>query len=122
MATAAAPPNSDFADDTAFRSAVGTVLQTLLDQLDELDVDAADDLDVRLTPGNLQTTFEDTGAVFVLSQQTPTHELWLSANLTAWHFVCRSGDWLERDSKEPMLAVLGRLYSQKLGEPVAFSL
>lgn len=122
MATDDTPPSSDFSDDAAFRAAVGGVLQALLEQLDDLDVDAADDLDVRLTPGNLQTTFEDTGAVFVLSQQTPTHELWLSANLTAWHFRCRGGAWVERDTGEPMLAVLNRLYSEKLGEPVAFAL
>lgn len=113
---------SDFPNDAAFRSEVGRVLDSLLDQIDLLECDAADDLDPRLTPGNLQVTFEATGAVFVLSQQTPTHELWLSANLTAWHFVRMGPDWLERDTGESMLVVLSRLFSEKLGETVSFDL
>ncbi len=113
---------SDFSDDAAFRAEVGRVLDSLLEQIDALDCDAADELDPRLTPGNLQVTFEDTGAVFVLSQQTPTHELWLSANLSAWHFVRVGSDWVERDTGESMVGLLGRLFSDKLGEAVAFGL
>ena len=58
-----------FEDDAHFRRTVGEVLESLLRQVDEID---SDDLDPRLTPGNLQVVFEDTGATFVLSQQTPT--------------------------------------------------
>jgi frataxin-like iron-binding protein CyaY len=50
------------------------------------------------------------------------HELWLSANLTAWHFARHDGQWLERDSSEPMLDVLSTLFSDKLGMDVRFSL
>lgn len=107
-----------FASDSDFRKAVGSVLQSLMMQADDID---SDDLDVRLTPGNLQIVFEDVGATFVLSQQTPTHELWLSANLTAWHFVHREGIWVERDSGEPMLGLLSRLVTEKVGQPVSFA-
>lgn len=113
---------SNFSDDAAFRAEVGRVLDSLLEQIDGLECDAADDLDPRLTPGNLQVTFEDTGAVFVLSQQTPTHELWLSANLSAWHFVRSGVAWIERDTGESMVDLLGRLFSEKLGETVSFGL
>lgn len=113
------PANSDFSSDADFRSDVGALLDDLVDQIDAIDLDAVDDLDVRLTPGNLQVTFEDTGAVFVLSQQTPTHELWLSANLTAWHFLRRDGQWVERDSGAEMAGVLSRLFSEKLGGTVS---
>jgi iron donor protein CyaY len=120
------PATSDFSTDTEFRAAVVAVLDSLVDQVDALDFDAVDDLDIRLTPGNLHVTFEPiggagSGAVFVLSQQTPTHELWLSANLTAWHFVQTGGLWRERDSGEAMQAVLERLFSEKLGGPVTLS-
>lgn len=115
------PAQSDFSTDAAFRSEVGALLDDLVDQIDALDLEAVDDLDLRLTPGNLHVTFEDTGAVFVLSQQTPTHELWLSANLTAWHFLRKDGVWVERDSGEEMVAVLSRLFSEKLGGAVAFT-
>lgn len=113
---------SNFSSDAEFRTEVTRVLDSLLDQIDALEADAADDLDPRLTPGNLQVTFEDTGAVFVLSQQTPTHELWLSANLTAWHFVREESAWIERDTGASMTALLGKLFSEKLGESVTFTL
>ena len=48
-------------------------------------------------------------------------ELWLSANLTAWHFVHREGIWVERDSGEPMLGLLSRLVTEKVGQPVSFA-
>ncbi len=107
-----------FPSDTAFRQSVDAVLRELLDQVDEIDAD----LDPRLSPGNFQIVFEDDGSTFVLSQQTPTHELWLSANLRAWHFRCVDGQWMERDSDEPMLDVLGRLFTGKTGESIAFVL
>lgn len=112
------PQRSDFTDDTRFRQAVRVLLEELLDQVDDLE---DDELDPRLTAGNLSVTFEDT-SVILLSQQTPTHELWLSANYTAWHFLCIEGAWVERDTGEPMLEVLSRLFSEKLGESVSFSL
>lgn len=110
--------NARFSDDTVFRKEVGAVLRALLDQIDEIDAD----LDPRLTPGNLQVVFEDDNSTFVLSQQTPTHELWLSANLTAWHFKFIDGVWVERDSGDAMLELLGRLFSEKVGETVDFEL
>ena len=110
---------SDFADDGQFRMAVTRALESLLAQIDDIDFD---DLDPRLSPGNLQVLFEDTGSTFVLSQQTPTHELWLSANLTAWHFRRVGGVWVERDSGEPMLDLLGRLFSEKIGQSIVFEI
>ena len=110
--------NGRFTDDAVFRKVVDAVLHTLLDQIDDIDAD----LDPRLTPGNLQVLFEDDGSTFVLSQQTPTHELWLSANLRAWHFQCIDDDWVERDTGEPMLALLSRLFSAKVGESISFEL
>ena len=107
-----------FSDDSEFRQAVGSAMRQLIDQVDEIDAD----LDPRLTPGNLQVVFEDDGSTFVLSQQTPTHELWLSANFRAWHFRCVRGAWVERDTAEPMLDVLGRLFSEKVDDEVSFTL
>lgn len=107
-----------FRDDSEFRNAITDLLNGIVDQLDAVDLPSADDLDLRLIPGSLQVTFEDTGAVFVLSQQTPTHELWLSANLRAWHFKRPAGLWIERDSEEPLSAVLSTLFSEKLGGAV----
>lgn len=110
--------NAEFSNDAAFRASVAQVLTTLLEQLDELD---SEEHDPMLSGGNLKTVFES-GGTFILSQQTPMHELWLSANLTAWHFARHDGQWLERDSSEPMLDVLSTLFSDKLGMDVRFSL
>ncbi len=109
---------AEFSDDAAFRSAVSTVLRSLLDQIDGLD---SEDHDPMLSEGNLKILFES-GGTFVLSQQTPLHELWLSANLTAWHFRREAGAWVERDSAESMLEILSGLFSEKLGLTVRFSL
>ena len=111
-------PDTDFTDENAFRRAVKTVLDTLIDQVDGID---SDDHDPQLTAGNLKVTF-DSGGTFVLSQQPPTQELWLSANFTAWHFYRMDGSWLERDSSEPMLDVLSTLFSDKLGMEIRFTL
>jgi iron donor protein CyaY len=112
-------PHSEFPDDTAFRQGVGALLRRLLDQVDNID---SDDVEARLSEGNLQVNFEASRAVFVLSQQTPTHELWLSANLRAWHFRWAGGVWVERDTAEPLVDVLGRLFTEKVGGPVRFRL
>ena len=60
--------------------------------------------------------------ISMLSLQTPTHELWLSANLTAWHFRRSGGRWTERDTSEPMAVVLSRLFSEKLNSAVKLEL
>ena len=80
-----------------------------------------DDFDSRLLPGNLSITFDD-GSVFLLSQQTPTHEIWLSANYNAWHFVCRKSIWIERDTGQSMVKILADLLTTKLQIAVVLEL
>lgn len=108
-------------DESAFRQTVSRALRNLLDQFDAID---SDDLDNRLSEGVLQTDFEG-GGVFVLSQQVPTRELWLSAFSRAWHFRFESGPeasagarWLERDTSEPLEAVLSANYTKRLGKAI----
>lgn len=110
--------NSEFPDDALFRSSVSDVLRALLDQIDDID---SEEHDPMIADGNLKVVFES-GGTFVLSQQTPMHEIWLSANLTAWHFSRQDGEWKERDSSTPMLDVLSTLFSDKLGMDIRFSL
>jgi iron donor protein CyaY len=83
---------------------------SLLDQIDNIE---SDEHDPSMTDGNLKVVFED-DSTFILSQQPPTREFWLSANFTAWHFVYSGGKWLERDNGEPMTTVLSTLFSDKL--------
>jgi len=109
---------SEFNDDSAFRSGVANALRTLLEQIDDLE---SEDHDPQLSEGNLKIVFES-GGTFVLSQQTPMHEIWLSANMSAWHFVSKNGQWQERDSGENMLDVLSTLFSDKLGMNIRLTL
>ena len=109
---------SFFTDDASFRAAVQDVFDSLAEQVDEVDFD---EFEPRQTAGGLGIYF-DSGAVVLLSQQTPTHEIWLSANYTAWHFLCRHGEWIERDTSESMTAVLSTILSEKFQESIVFSL
>ena len=108
----------EFANDAQFRDGAFEALRVLLDQIDAID---AEDVDARLSEGSLVVSF-DSGGTYMLSLQTPTHELWLSANLTAWHFLRSGGRWIERDTSEPMAVVLSRLFSEKLNSAVKLEL
>ena len=105
---------SDFHDDASFRSQAEAYFSHLLEQLDEIEFD---EFDPRHTPGSLTLQFDD-GSVVMLSRQTPTHELWLSANYTAWHFLREDGIWKERDTQEAMLEVLNHILSEKMNEKI----
>ena len=109
---------TELMDESKFREAVKVVLSRLLEQVDEID---SDEHDPSVSGGNLHVVFED-GSTFVLSQQPPTRELWLSANFTAWHFLKKNDAWRERDTDEPMLTVLSTLFSDKLGMDIQFEL
>lgn len=98
-------------EEARFRQVVVAALRQLAGQIDAIDTDA---LDWKQTEGVLQVDFEE-GGVFVLSQQVPVRELWLSAFSKAWHFRYADGKWGERDSAEPLESVLSTLFTRKLG-------
>ncbi|MSQ00992.1 MAG: iron donor protein CyaY [Myxococcales bacterium] len=105
-------------DEATFRQDVARVIRDLGRQLDGVDTDA---MDWKLTEGVLTVEF-DGGGVFVLSQQVPTRELWLSAFSRAWHFDRREGAWLERDTRARMDAVFSELFTRRLGFAVTMGL
>lgn len=104
-------------DESSFRQVVAATLKKIAADVDAIE---ADGFDSRLADGVFQVDFE-AGGTFVLSQQVPTRELWLSANAHAWHFRAdEAGRWPERDRGEPLADVLEGLFSKKLGRPVRF--
>ena len=103
-------------NETDFRTFVRQVLGGLFEQIDRLETD---DIDPVLSDGVVKVEFEQ-GGTYVLSQQVPVQELWLSANLTAWHFRYVDKVWVERDTAEPMLPLLSKLFSDKLGMKISF--
>lgn len=102
-------------EEAQFRQIVAASLKNLLRQLDALP--EADDMDSRISDGVLQVDFE-AGGTFVLSQQVPTRELWLSAQRRAWHFRLVADGWTERDNGERLEATLSSLFSTVLRSPV----
>ena len=104
-------------EEPRFRQIVATALKNLAGQVDRVE---NDEIDAKLSDGVLQVEFES-GGVFVLSQQVPVRELWLSAFSRAWHFRYDAGAWPERDTGEPLEAVLTAIFTRKLGAPVPFS-
>jgi len=101
-----------------FRRVVSDLLSELAGQLDTVE---SDDIDPVLSDGVLSCAFEESGHTFVLSQQVPVRELWLSANRTAWHFRLDGEGWPERDTGTDLLVVLNKLFSDKLKMPVTFN-
>ena len=104
-------------DEPQFRRVVSEALRTIARQVDAIDSDA---FDARIGDGVFTVDF-DGGGTFVLSQQVPVRELWLSAYSRAWHFRW-DGEWTERDSGQPLQAVLTEIFTRRLGSAVRFSL
>lgn len=105
-------------EETQFRQTVSTALKGLLRQLDA--IDQGEEMDIKISDGVLQVDFER-GGTFILSQQVPVRELWLSATSRAWHFNLGDAGWTERDTKEGLNKVLSELFSKKLGRTVTLS-
>lgn len=101
-------------EESSFRQIVAAALKALMRQVDPL---AEEEMDVKLTDGVLQIDFEG-GGTFVLSQQVPVRELWLSAFSRAWHFRYADGQWRERDAGTPLEQVLSELFTKKMGQPI----
>lgn len=104
-------------EEARFRQIVAAAVKDLGRQIDAIETD---DLDWKLSEGVLSVEFEN-GGVFVLSQQVPVRELWLSAFSRAWHFRVGETAWLERDTGRALGEVLSELFASKLGMAVGFT-
>ncbi|HYY52778.1 MAG TPA: iron donor protein CyaY [Myxococcales bacterium] len=67
----------------------------------------------------LTLEFED-GAKFVVNSHSAAQQIWMSANMQAWHFGWDGATQKWRDSRSgaELFAELGRLVSEKLAQPV----
>ena len=101
-------------EEAQFRQRVDSTLRNLMRQLDA--IDTQEEMDIKISDGVLQVDFEK-GGTFVLSQQVPVREMWLSAQRRAWHFRMADG-WVERDTGQELSAVLAERFSQVLGRVV----
>lgn len=104
-------------EEQQFRRIVASALKNLSVQVDGVD---SDEIDARFSDGVLQVEFES-GGVFVLSQQVPVRELWLSAFSKAWHFRYADGAWTERDHGTALETVLAEIFTKRLGKSIRFT-
>jgi CyaY protein len=81
--------------------------------------DSAEEVDVDLADGILTIEFED-GSKFLANSHGASMQIWLSANLAAWHFGWHeaTSSWRDTKSGEELFTQLGLLVSQKLAQPV----
>ncbi len=101
-------------DEKEFARRAAEALSRLDDALRDLDGVEAD-----LAGDILTLEFED-DSKFVVNSHSAAQQIWLSANLTAWHFSWdpASKSWRDNRSGAELFAELGKLVGAKLAAPV----
>jgi CyaY protein len=101
-------------DEKDFARSAADALRKLDDSLRDLD-----GLEVDLAGDILTMEFED-GSKFVANSHSAAQQIWLSANMQAWHFGWHENtrSWRDTRSGAELFTELGRLVSEKLAEPV----
>lgn len=86
-------------------------IEAALRSEDELEVDLADNV--------LTIEFED-GSKYVVNSHGASQQIWLSANMSAWHFAWHepTGSWRDTKSGAELFTELGKLVAEKLARPV----
>jgi CyaY protein len=102
-------------DEQEFDARAGEALRKLESALR----DAADELEVDLADGILTLEFDD-GDKFLLNSHGASQQIWLSANMAAWHFAWHqpSSSWRDTRSGAELFTELGLLVGRKLSQPV----
>jgi len=85
----------------------------------ELELRKVEELEVDLADGILTLEFED-GSKFLANSHSASQQIWLSANLAAWHFAWhdKTTSWRDTKSGAELFTELGKLVSDKLSQPV----
>ncbi len=102
-------------DEKDFGRRAGEALGKLDDALRDLEGVESD-----LAGDILTLEFED-GAKFVVNSHSAAQQIWLSANMQAWHFGWQdaSRTWRDTRSGAELFTELGRLVSEKLAQAVS---
>ena len=101
-------------DEREFGRKTAEALRKLDDALRDVD-----GLDTDLAGGILTLEFED-GVKFVVNSHSAAQQIWLSANMQAWHFGWHepTQSWLDTRSGAELFTELGKLASEKLAQPL----
>ncbi len=101
-------------NDREFEDAVDAVFDRISDDIDALDYD----LDVDSSGNILSVTFPN-ASVVVVSRQVANHEIWVAAKSGGFHLAFSGGDWSCGTTGESLSELLGRIFTEQLGAPVA---
>ena len=98
-----------------FESVAERALLSLRDALDALSLDC----EIELAMGILSIEFAD-GAKYIINSHRAARQIWMAAELTAWHFDPEAdGTWKAKKSGDELRSALGSVLTKKLGRPVS---
>lgn len=100
-------------NDTEFNTAVDTILMTIEDAVEDLDLD----IDLENTGGILTLTFAN-GSKVIINRQGPTKEIWVAARSGGFHCGYRDDEWVCSTTQETLPDLLSRVCSEQAGTPV----
>jgi len=94
-------------------------LQALVRALDAVD---APEMEAELASDILTIEFGD-GARFVVNSHRAARQIWMAAELTAWHFdwVAEKSAWIASKSGDELWATLEGVLSRRLKRPLTLS-
>ena len=105
-------------DDQQFQTRAGAALDDLYRRLSA----SADqhDFEVDFHAGALTVEFEDPPAKFVVSPNSPVHQIWVSAHSRSFKLAWddAQGAFALPDSGQTLAAMMGEAVGQQLGEEV----
>ena len=103
--------------EQAFERVADEALQAMEGALSDLD-----GMEVSLEMGILTLEFPD-GARYVVNSHRAARQIWMAAELRAWHFDYQPTDarWIASKSGDELRATLAAVTSRKLGRPVSLT-
>ena len=103
-------------DDQEFRRLSDTALESLKRSLYEAEGEA--DFDVEDNAGALHISFEDPPGKFVISPNSPVHQIWISALSTSFKldWSPKANDFVLTKTGEKLKPLVSRLMNEQFGE------
>jgi CyaY protein len=103
--------------ERAFEDAAEEALASLEEALSDLD-----GLEVTLSMGILTLEFED-GAKYVVNSHRAARQIWMAAELRAWHFDFHpeAKRWIASKDGDELRATLAAVVGKKLGRAIALA-
>lgn len=76
------------------------------------------DFDPDMNQGALTVSFDDPPGKFVVSPQSPVHQIWVSAESKSFKFAWNGAAFALPDTGETLKTMIAGALSRRLGEPV----